>query len=197
MCPRDSTPHPPTPLPAATQSRLTHPVRIPYEHAIVRAPAHSLDEKFPTLQSPHSHAIHCWLASELLPKHSLQSAVQSTHTRAYCSCRHNSHAIHLPTCVVLIPTPHLTFFPRARACTHNMHSADTQACAGPDATDRDTGDLMGEQYFLVRAIAAPLECVPNPPHRSECGNHRCVQSCETHRPCPTLALGGLPCLFLL
>jgi hypothetical protein len=94
----------------------THPVRSPYEHAIVRAPAHSLDAKFPTLQSPHSHAIHCWLASQLLPKHSLQSAVQSrraAHTRAHCSCHHNSHAIHLPTCAVLIPTPHLTFFPRA------------------------------------------------------------------------------------
>lgn len=43
------------------------------------------------------------------------------------------------------------------------HSAPL--CAGSSVADRDTGDSVGDLYFLIRTAAAPLECIPHPPHR--------------------------------
>ena len=52
------------------------------------------------------------------------------------------------------------------------HSAPP--CAGPGVADRDTGDVYGDLYFVVRSLMTPLECIPHPPHRARCGNHSCT-----------------------
>eukprot|EP01047_Picozoa_sp_COSAG01_P074851 COSAG01_NODE_12641_length_1705_cov_2.080324_1_plen_348_part_00 len=59
--------------------------------------------------------------------------------------------------------------PTRRLTVYHVHPA----CAGPSVADRDTGDARGDLYFLLRAYAAPMECVPGPPHRAVCGNHSC------------------------
>ena len=59
--------------------------------------------------------------------------------------------------------------PSKRLTVYHVHPK----CAGPSVGDRDTGDARGDLYFLLRSYAAPMECVPSPPHRAVCGNHSC------------------------
>ena len=70
------------------------------------------------------------------------------------------------------------------------HSAPP--CAGPGVADRDTGDVFGDLYFVVRAIMTPLECVPDPPHKARCGNHSCTNP-EDFGPGLLITKGWLGC----
>lgn len=70
----------------------------------------------------------------------------------------------------------LAAMPQSSFATERLtlyHSAP--GCAGSSIADRNTADALGDLYFLMKGMSAPLECkpLPNFPHKATCGNYSC------------------------